>query len=71
MIQELADAIWESTPFRRAAKSIERAWLLQELALRNALGVSEATAAKAMSAAAILACSSDLEHRIGALRLST
>jgi superfamily II DNA/RNA helicase len=71
MIQELADTIWKSSRFRRTAKAIERMWLSQELKLENSDPVSEEIAARAMSAAAILACSDNLDHRIGALRLST
>jgi replicative superfamily II helicase len=71
MIQDLADKIWSSVRFRRTAKAIERAWLTNELKLTSSLGVSEEYAARAMSAAAILACSTTLDHRIAALRLST
>ena len=71
MIQDLADRVWANPRFQRAAKAIEKAWLTSELRLNNSLGISENAAARAISATAILACSSNLEHRIAALRLAT
>ncbi|UGV27731.1 DEAD/DEAH box helicase [Rhodopseudomonas boonkerdii] len=71
MIQDLADTIWADSRFHRLAKAIERNWLSQELKIASKSSVSEDSAARAMSASAILACSETLEHRIGALRLST
>jgi hypothetical protein len=44
---------------------------MEELKLPNAPMVLEQTAAKAMSSAAILACSDNPQHRVAALRLST
>jgi|ERR1700694_64376 len=71
MIQDLADRVWTNPRFQRAAKAIEKAWLTSELRLNNSLGISENAAARAISATAILACSSNLEHRTAALRLIT
>lgn len=71
MIQELANSVWEHPQFRATAKEIERLWLCRELKIRPPVFVRQASAARAMSAAAILACSTNLEHRVAALRLAT
>lgn len=71
MIQDLANKVWANPRFHRAAKAVEKNWLRTELALNDQLAISDRAAARAISAAAILACSNKLEHRIAALRLST
>jgi replicative superfamily II helicase len=71
MIQELADKVWKNQNFQSTAKAIEKLWLANELNLRKPRTVNEGSTARAMSAAAILACSNNLQHRIAALRLAT
>jgi replicative superfamily II helicase len=71
MIQELADRVWDNVLFQTTAKAIERAWLTRELKLDGSPKVTEESAAKGTSAAAILACSTRIEHRIAALRLAS
>lgn len=69
-MQELVNKVWGNKKFHNTAKAIERAWLRRELNLSNDL-LDENNAASAMASAAILACSTDTEHREAALRLST
>lgn len=70
-MQELADKVWTNARFHYAAKAIERCWLTNELKLENVRPITEESAIRAISAAAILACSERLEHRAAAHRLAT
>lgn len=71
MIQDLADKVWGNPRFQKTAKAIEKAWLINELKLSSSRDIPESAAGRAMSACAILACSTVLAHRTAALRLST
>jgi hypothetical protein len=63
MIQDLSDKVWTNPHFQTAAAKINRLWLQRELNFPPAETLDEKTAAKAMAAAAILACSKEIERR--------
>jgi superfamily II RNA helicase len=71
MIQELSDKVWENSRFHQAARSIEEAWLRREFRIEDRYLISEEIAKRAMEAAAILACSKQLERRRAAHRIAT
>lgn len=71
MIQELADHIWDNSRFHEAAARTQRTWLARELGKPIDDEVAAEDAVKLMEAAAVLACSSDAEHRRQAYRAAT
>ncbi|MEJ0078004.1 MAG: DEAD/DEAH box helicase [Alphaproteobacteria bacterium] len=71
MIQDLSDKVWSNPRFHTTAKAVEAAWLRRELGINTESLVTENIAARAMEAAAILACSRQLERRRAAHRVAT
>jgi hypothetical protein len=71
MIQELSDKVWANAGFHQATRRIELAWLRKDLGLAEGAEVSSDDAVKLIRAAAILACSSDQQHRRAAFRAAT
>lgn len=70
-MQELADHIWSNTRFHDAAALAHRTWLARELGQPLAEEVTADDAVRLMQAAAVLACSSNPEHRRQAYRSAT
>ncbi|MDQ2105075.1 DEAD/DEAH box helicase [Azospirillum isscasi] len=70
MIQELCDQIWANPKFQTVSERLELAWLRKEL---TNIDVEEdlQDACRLMKAAAILACSSNQQHRKAAFRSAT
>lgn len=71
MIQDLSDKVWANSRFHAAARVIESSWLRKELGLHGDAPLEEDVAIRAMEAAAILACSKQLERRRTAHRIAT
>ena len=71
MIQELSEKIWANANFHQATRRIELAWLRKELGVAEENAVTAEEASKLVRAAAILACSSDQQHRKAAFRVAT
>lgn len=70
MIQELADKVWSTPEFHSAASEVEIAWLQVDLGTKKRDGL-HSHASKLIQAAAILACSANVEHRRSAFRVAT
>lgn len=70
-MQELADYIWRNRAFHAAAALAHRTWLARELGQPLAEEVSQDDAVRLIRAAAVLACSSDPEHRRQAYQSAT
>nr|WP_294564957.1 DEAD/DEAH box helicase [uncultured Rhodopila sp.] len=70
-MQELADHIWGNKVFHAAAALTHRTWLARELGQSLVEEVSADDAVKLMQAAAVLACSTNPEHRHQAYRSAT
>lgn len=69
-MQELIEKVWENPLFHNASHRIQLAWLRQELGTdAELLDLEEAN--RLMRAAAILACSTNQEHRKIAFRVAT
>lgn len=71
MIQDLSDKVWANHRLHELARSINRAWLKKELKLEWRPIITEASAMRAIEAAAILSCSKQLERRKLAYRIAT
>lgn len=70
-MQELADHIWRNEAFHSAAALAHRTWLARELGRPLEQEIDRDDAVRLMRAAAVLACSSDPEHRRQAYRSAT
>lgn len=70
-MQELANHIWNNTRFHDVVALAHRTWLARELGRPLAQEVTSDDAAKLMQAAAVLACSTNPEHRRQAYRSAT
>ena len=71
VIQDLSDKVWANHRLHEVARSIDIAWLKKELNLKWSQIVTEALAIRAIEAAAILACSKQMERRRLAFRIAT
>jgi superfamily II DNA or RNA helicase len=71
LMQELADKVWANGEFHAAADRLQRAWIAVEIDAPHIKIPPLAEAAKVIRAAAILACSSRLDHREKAYRSAT
>lgn len=70
-MQELADKVWSNRAFHEAAGAIQRAWIARETGHDPDPLPPLATVAKVVRASAILACSSNRDHREKAYRAAT
>lgn len=70
-MQELADRIWKNDRLHEVAALTHRTWLARELGQPLEEEISQEDAIKLMQAAAVLACSTDPEHRRHAYRWAT
>jgi superfamily II DNA/RNA helicase len=70
VIQELAEKVWANPRFQKASERIQLAWLKRDLGMQD-IEESVNDASRLMRAAAILACSTDQEHRKVAFRVAT
>jgi len=70
MIQELADNVWSTPEFHTAASEVEIGWLQVDLGTKKRDGLHPQSS-KLIRAAAILACSENMEHRQSAFRVAT
>lgn len=70
-MQELADYIWNNKRFHDAAEFAHRTWLARELGKPLVEEVAAEDAVRLMQAAAVLACSTNPEHRRQAYRSAT
>lgn len=70
-MRELIDKVWENPRFHSVALEVELAWLSRELAISSHPFSDFKSALQLTKAAAILACSSKLEHRQAAFRVAT
>jgi len=71
MIQELSEKVWSNPAFQDAAARIELSLVTRELGVEGVSDIDLATVCRLMSAAAILACSEDQQHRRTAFRVAT
>lgn len=71
MINDLIDKVWKNERFQNSIRDIEISWISRELNLESIKSLDVGLVKKAMQAAAILACSDNLEHRLAAYRLAT
>jgi len=70
-MQELADHIWANRRFHAVAAFAHRTWLARELGKPLAEEITADDAVKLIQAAAVLACSTNPEHRRQAYRSAT
>lgn len=70
-MQELADHIWSNSRFHDVAAQAHRTWLARELGKPIVEEVTADDAVRLMQAAAVLACSTNSEHRRQAYRSAT
>lgn len=70
-MQELAEYIWSNTRFHDVAALAHRTWLARELGKPLVEEVTADDAIRLMQAAAVLACSTNPEHRRQAYRSAT
>ncbi|MET3358706.1 hypothetical protein ABH972_001234 [Bradyrhizobium ottawaense] len=71
MIQSLADQVWGNPKFHAASKRVELAWLSKDIGIGTPGGIEECEPRRLMQAAAILACSTNDDHRRSAFRIAT
>lgn len=71
MIQELSNKVWGNPRFQEATRRIEAAWLAKEVGGLSTTTVEYADASRLIQAAAILACSTEQDHRKTAYRIAT
>lgn len=70
-MQELADTVWRDRRFHVLADRVQRAWVAREVGVSLVDVPPPDELTRLMQAAAILACSADLEHRQAAFRAAT